>query len=77
MEGKRERKGVLGVEMSRWWLFLGFMFVCSGFLMPLGAIIIAWYFIDFITKNEGTKSKTTDLGIKMDDFSKETMEEMR
>ena len=37
--------------MSKWLLFFGFMFVCSGFLMPLGAIMIAWYFVTNLLKN--------------------------
>ena len=60
------------IEMSRWWLFLGFVFLCSGFLMPIGALIVAWYIMDFLSKK-----KRTDLGLKIDDYSKETMEQMR
>ena len=39
--------------MSRWWLFWGTAFCCSGFLLPLGVIILVWYFIDYIFKSGG------------------------
>ena len=65
--------------MCKWLLFFGFMFVCSGFLMPLGAIMIAWYFVTNLLKNstfvEKQEQKIQEM--KMDDFSKETAEEMR
>ena len=65
--------------MSKWLLVFGFMFVCSGFLMPLGAIMIAWYFVTNLLKNstfvEKQEQKIQEM--KMDDFSKETMEELR
>jgi len=45
--------------MSNWLLFIGFVLVCSGFLMPLGVIMLVWYFIDLIFKkgaiNTGTQ----------------------
>ena len=45
--------------MSNWLLFIGFVLVCSGFLMPLGVIMFVWYFIDLIFKkgaiNTGTQ----------------------
>ena len=37
--------------MSKWLLFFGFIFLCSGFLMPIGAIMIAWYFVTNLLKN--------------------------
>ena len=37
---------------SKWWLFWGTAFCCSGFLLPLGVIILVWYFIDYIFKSE-------------------------
>ncbi len=39
--------------MSRWWLFWGTAFCCSRFLLPLGVIILVWYFIDYIFKSGG------------------------
>ena len=39
--------------MSRWWLFWGTAFCFSGFLLPLGAVILVWYFIDYIFKSGG------------------------
>ena len=45
--------------MNNWFLFIGVIFVCSGFLMPLGVIMLVWYFIDLIFKkgaiNTGTQ----------------------
>ena len=38
---------------SSWWLFIGTAFVCSGFLLPLGVIILVWYFIDYIFQSGG------------------------
>ena len=65
--------------MSKWLLFFGFMFVFSGFLMPIGAIMIAWYFVTNLLKNltivEKQEYKIREM--KMDDFSKESLEEMR
>ena len=65
--------------MSKWLLFFGFMFVFSGFLMPIGAIMIAWYFVTNLLKNstfiEKQEQKIQEM--KMDDFSKESLEEMR
>ena len=65
--------------MSKWLLFFGFMFVCSGFLMPIGAIMIAWYFVTNLLKNStiSVKQEQKIQEMKMDDFSKETAEEMR
>ena len=39
--------------MSKWWLFWGTAFCCSGFLLPLGVIILVWYFIDYIFQSGG------------------------
>ena len=65
--------------MSKWLLFFGFMFVCSGFLMPIGAIMIAWYFITNLLKNStiSVKQEQKIQEMKMDDYSKESLEEMR
>ena len=65
--------------MSKWLLFFGFIFLCSGFLMPIRAIMITWYFVTNLLKNstfvEKQEQKIQEM--KMDDFSKETAEEMR
>ncbi|MDC0159651.1 hypothetical protein OAJ55_03080 [Candidatus Nitrosopelagicus sp.] len=65
--------------MSMWLLFFGFMFVCSGFLMPIGAIMIAWYFVTNLLKNStiSVKQEQKIQEMKMDDYSKESLEEMR
>ena len=65
--------------MSKWLLFFGFMFVCSGFLMPIGAIMIAWYFVTNLLKNStiSVKQEQKIQEMKMDDYSKESREEMR
>ena len=65
--------------MSMWLLFFGFMFVCSGFLMPIGAIMIAWYFVTNLLKNStiSVKQEQKIQEMKMDDYSKESREEMR
>ena len=42
--------------MSRWWLFWGAAFCCSGFLLPLGVIILVWYFIDYIFQSGGVNT---------------------
>ena len=65
--------------MSKWLLFFGFMFVCSGFLMPLGVIMIAWYFVTNLLKNSTISAKQEQKiqEMKMHNFSKETIEEMR
>ena len=65
--------------MSKWLLFFGFMFVCSGFLMPIGAIMIAWYFVTNLLKNSTFVEKQGQKiqEMKMDDYSKELLEEMR
>ena len=65
--------------MSKWLLFFGFMFVFSGFLMPIGAIMIAWYFVTNLLKNSTIveKQEYKIREMKMDDFSKESLEEMR
>ena len=65
--------------MSKWLLFFGFMFVCSGFLMPIGVIMIVWYFVTSLLKNstlvEKQEHKIREM--KMDDYSEESIEEMR
>ena len=65
--------------MSKWLLFFGFMFVCSGFLMPIGAIMIAWFFVTNLLKNStiSVKQEQKIQEMKMDDYSKESLEEMR
>ena len=65
--------------MSMWLLFFGFMFVFSGFLMPIGAIMIAWYFVTNLLKNStiSVKQEQKIQEMKMDDYSKESLEEMR
>ena len=67
------------MAMSKWLLFFGFMFVCSGFLMPIGAIMIAWYFVTNLLKNSTNfvKEEQKIQEMKMDDYSKESLEEMR
>tara|TARA_B100001173_G_scaffold267254_1_gene243143 strand:+ start:274 stop:477 length:204 start_codon:yes stop_codon:yes gene_type:complete len=67
------------MAMSKWLLFFGFMFVCSGFLMPIGAIMIAWYFVTNLLKNStiSVKQEQKIQEMKMDDYSKESLEEMR
>jgi len=67
------------MAMSMWLLFFGFMFVCSGFLMPIGAIMIAWYFVTNLLKNStiSVKQEQKTQEMKMDDYSKESLEEMR
>ena len=42
--------------MSKWWLFIGTALVCSGFLLPLGVIILVWWFIDYIFKSGGVNT---------------------
>ena len=44
--------------MNNWFLFIGVIFVCSGFLMPLGVIMLVWYFIDLIFKKGAINSGT-------------------
>ena len=65
--------------MSKWLLFFGIMFVCSGFLMPIGVIMIVWYFVTNLLKNstlvEKQEHKIREM--KMDDYSEESIEEMR
>ena len=65
--------------MSKWWLFIGFVFLCSGFLMPIGVIMIVWYFVTSLLKNstlvEKQEHKIREM--KMDDYSEESIEEMR
>ena len=65
--------------MSKWLLFFGFIFLCSGFLMPIGAIMIAWYFVTNLLKNStiSVKQDQKIQEMKMDDYSKESLEEMR
>ena len=67
------------MAMSMWLLFFGFIFLCSGFLMPIGAIMIAWYFVTNLLKNSifVEKQEYRIREMKMDDFSKESLEEMR
>ena len=38
---------------SRWWLFIGTAFCCSGFLLPVGVIFLVWWFIDYIFRSGG------------------------
>ena len=38
---------------SKWWLFIGCALICSGFLLPIGVIILIWYFADFIFNKGG------------------------
>ena len=33
---------------SNWWLFIGTALCCSGFLLPIGIILLVWWFIDYI-----------------------------
>ena len=42
--------------ISKWWLFWGTTFCCSGFLLPLGVIILVWWFIDYIFKSGGVNT---------------------
>ena len=37
---------------SNWWLFIGTAFCCSGFLLPIGIILLVWWFIDYIFKRD-------------------------
>ena len=41
---------------SRWWLFIGTAFCCSGFLLQVGVIMLVWWFIDYIFKNGGVNT---------------------
>ena len=41
---------------SRWWIFIGTAFCCSGFLLPVGIIILVWWFIDYIFKSGGVNT---------------------
>jgi hypothetical protein len=43
--------------------------------MPIGAIIVAWFILDFFSKNKESENATIDT--RIDDYSKETIEEMR
>ena len=65
--------------MSKWLFFFGFIFLCSGFLMPIRAIMIAWYFVTNSLKNSTfvEKQEYKIREMKMDDFSKESIEELR
>ena len=65
--------------MSKWLLFFGFIFLCSGFLMPIRAIMITWYFVTNLLKNSTISAKQEQKiqEMKMHNFSKETIEEMR
>lgn len=40
---------------SRWWVFIGCACICTGVLLPIGIIILVFYFIDYIF---GTKRDT-------------------
>ena len=33
---------------SRWWIFIGTALCCTGVLLPIGIIILVWWFIDYI-----------------------------
>ena len=33
---------------SRWWIFIGTALCCSGVLLPIGIIILVWWFLDYI-----------------------------
>lgn len=33
---------------SNWWLFIGTAMVCSGILLPVGVILLVWWFIDYL-----------------------------
>ena len=37
---------------SNWCLFIGTAFCCSGFLLPIGIILLVWWFIDYIFKRD-------------------------
>tara|TARA_R100000908_G_C3681285_1_gene99758 strand:- start:87 stop:395 length:309 start_codon:yes stop_codon:yes gene_type:complete len=37
---------------SRWWIFIGCACICSGILLPVGIIILVFYFIDYIFKRD-------------------------
>ena len=43
---------------SKWWLFIGCALICSGFLLPIGVIILIWYFADFIFNKGGINTGT-------------------
>ena len=34
--------------VSRWWIFIGTALCCTGVLLPIGIIILVWWFIDYI-----------------------------
>tara|TARA_Y100000590_G_C15106701_1_gene783339 strand:+ start:144 stop:416 length:273 start_codon:yes stop_codon:yes gene_type:complete len=34
---------------SNWWLFIGTALCCSGFLLPVGIILLVWWFIDYLS----------------------------
>ena len=65
--------------MSKWLFFFGFIFLCGGFLMPIRAIMIAWYFVTNLLKNSTfvEKQEYKIQEMKIDDYSKESLEEMR
>ena len=46
---------------SKWWLFIGCALVCSGFLLPIGVIILIWYFVDFIFNKDGISTGNKSL----------------
>ena len=43
---------------SKWWIFVGCACICTGFLLPLGIIILVFYFIEAIFRNGGVNTGT-------------------
>ena len=37
---------------SRWWIFIACACICSGFLLPVGIVIMVWYIIDLIMSKD-------------------------
>ena len=43
---------------SNWWLFIGTALCCSGFLLPIGIILLVWWFIDYIFNRDTPLGRT-------------------
>jgi hypothetical protein len=65
--------------MSRFWLYLGIILVCSGIGTGVGILLVIFYFWDDIKSsiNNFEKDQSITEFIKMDYYDDETLDELK
>jgi hypothetical protein len=65
--------------MSRFWLYLGILLVCSGIGTGVGILLVIFYFWDDIKSSIDNLEKDQSIteSIKMDYYDDETLDELK